>query len=103
MKWKILNKEFGPTYPCNRLLHRWFREGGEGGYGWLCGCSHGRFLFCTTCTAVLVMDDGDGAVRTYDCFMPHCRCVGDGGLTMVLHLTVDVWVMEDLQWFYASL
>ena len=39
------------------------------------------------------MDDDDGAgccdaVRTYDCFMPHCRCVGDGGLTMVLHLTV---------------
>ena len=21
---------------------------------------------------------------------------------IVLHLTVDVWVMEDLQWFYAS-
>ena len=37
------------------------REGGEGSYGWLCGCSHGRFPFCTTCTAVLVMDDGDDA------------------------------------------
>ena len=54
------------------------------------------------------MDDDDGAgccdaVRTYNCFMPHCRCVGDGGLTMVLCLTVDVWVMEDLQWFHASL
>ena len=52
------------------------------------------------------MDDDDGArccdaVRTYDCFMPHCRYMGDGGLTMVLCLTVDVWVMEDLQWFYA--
>ena len=39
------------------------------------------------------MDDDDGAgccdaVRTYDCFMPHCSCVGDGGLTMVLRLTV---------------
>ena len=37
------------------------------------------------------MDDDDDAgccdaVRTYDCFMPHCRCMGDGGLTMVLHL-----------------
>ena len=50
-----------------------------------------------------MMDDDDDAVRTYNCFMPHCRCVGDGGLTMVLCLTVDVWVMEDLQWFYASL
>ena len=84
------------------------REGGEGGYGWLCRCSHVRFPFCTACTAVLVTDDDDGAgccdaVRTYNCFMPHCRCVGDGGLTMVLCLTVDVWVMEDLQWFYASL
>ena len=60
---------------------------GEGGYGWLCGCSHFRFPFFTTCTAVLVMDDDDGgAVGTYNCFMPHCR-----------------WVMEDLQWFYASL
>ena len=60
---------------------------GEGGYGWLCRCSYLRFPFCTTCTAVLVMDDDDGgAVRTYDCFTPHCR-----------------WVMEDLQWFYASL
>ena len=49
------------------------------------------------------MDDDDGAVRTYDCFMPHCSYVGDGGLTMVLCLTVDVWVMEVLQWFYASL
>ena len=57
---------------------------------------------------MLMMDDDDGAgccdaVRTYDCFTPHCRCVVDGGLTMVLCLTVDVWVMEDLQWFYASL
>ena len=27
-KKKILNKEFGSTYPCNRLLHRWLgREG----------------------------------------------------------------------------
>ena len=27
-KMKILNKEFGSTYPCNRLLHRWLgREG----------------------------------------------------------------------------
>ena len=25
------------------------------------------------------------------------------GLMIVLHLTADVWVMEDLQWFYASL
>ena len=48
------------------------------------------------------MDD-DGTVRTYDCFMPHCRRMGDKGITMVLHLTVDEWVMEDLQWFYASL
>ena len=24
----ILNKEFGSTYPCNRLLHRWL--GGKG-------------------------------------------------------------------------
>ena len=66
---------------------------GEGGYRWLCRCSHVRFPFCTACTAVLVTDDDDGAgccdaVRTYNCFMPHCRCVGDGGLTMVLCLTV---------------
>ena len=28
LKWKILNKEFGSTYLCNRLLHRWLgREG----------------------------------------------------------------------------
>ena len=57
---------------------------------------------------MLVTDDDDGAeccdvVKTYNCFMPHCSCVVDGGLTMVLCLTVDVWVMEDLQWFYASL
>ena len=27
-KWKILNKEFGSTYLCNRLSHRWLgREG----------------------------------------------------------------------------
>ena len=27
-RWKILNKEFGSTYPCNRLLHRQLgREG----------------------------------------------------------------------------
>ena len=49
--------------------------------------------FSTTCTAVLVTDDGDGAgccdaVRTYNCFMPHCQCVGAGGLTIVLCLTV---------------
>ena len=38
---------------------------------------------------MLVMDDDDdddGAVRTYDCFTPHCR-----------------WMMEDLQWFDTSL
>ena len=78
---KILTKEFGSTYLCNRLSHRQL-GGWEGSYR----CSHLRFPFCTTCTAVLVMDDDDCAVRTYDCFMPHCRRV-----------------MEDLQWFYASL
>ena len=64
------------------------REGGEGSYWWLCGCSHIRFPFCTTCITVLVMDDDDDddAVMTYDCFTPHCRCMGDGGLTIVLHL-----------------
>ena len=61
LEWKFLNKEFGSTYPCNRLLHRWLGREGEGSYRWLCRCSHVRFLFCTTCTAVLVMDDGDGA------------------------------------------
>ena len=40
------------------------------------------------------MDDDDGAgccdaVRAYNCFTPHCRCVGDGGLTMVLCLTCN--------------
>ena len=43
-------------------------------------------ILVPTCTAVLVMDDDGGAVRTYDCFMPHCRRV-----------------MEDLQLFYTSL
>ena len=28
-KRKILNKEFGSTYPCNRLLHRWLRREGK--------------------------------------------------------------------------
>ena len=65
---------------------------GEGSYGWLCGCSHLRFPFYTACTAALMMDDDDGAgycdaVRIYDSFTPHCRCVGDGGFTMVLCLT----------------
>ena len=37
---------------------------------------------------MLVTDDDDdgGAVRTYNCFTPHCR-----------------WMMEDLQWFDSSL
>ena len=74
---KILNKEFRSTYLCNRLLHRAVREGGEGSYGWLCGCSHEILLFCTACAAVLMKDDG-----------------GDAG-----------WhdEVEDLQLFYASL
>ena len=29
------------------------------------------------------MDDDEGAVRTYNCFMPLCRCMSDEGLTMV--------------------
>ena len=57
-----------------------------GGYSGVVIDSH----FSTTCTAVLVTDDDDdddgGAVRTYNCGMPHCR-----------------WMMEDLQWFDASL
>ena len=27
LEWKILPKEFGPTYLCNRLSHRWLGEG----------------------------------------------------------------------------
>ena len=78
------------------------REGGEGSYRWLWGCSHRRFPFCTTCTAVLVTDDGDDAEccdavedlwlfyaslsvcewwRTYNCFMPHCN----DGVMIVFH------------------
>ena len=30
-----------------------------------------------------MMQDAVMKWRTYDCFMPHCQCVGDGGLTMV--------------------
>ena len=28
-EWKILTKEFGSTYLCNRLSHRWLGEGGR--------------------------------------------------------------------------
>ena len=61
---------------------------GEGGYGWLWRCSHKDSYFSTACTAVLVIDDDDddGAVRTYNCGMPHCR-----------------WMMEELQWLFISL
>ena len=49
------------------------------------------------------MDDDDGgAVRTYDCFMPHCRWVMED-LQWFYTSLVDEWVAEDLQWFYASL
>ena len=61
---------------------------GEGSYRWLCGCSHLRFPFCSAFTAALMMDDDDDAVRTYDCFNASLQ-MGDGGLTMVLCLTVD--------------
>ena len=56
---KFLTKEFGSTYLCNRLSHRWLGEGGEGGYRWLLRCSHKESHLSTTCTAVLVMDDED--------------------------------------------
>ena len=51
-----MTKEFGSTYLCNRLSQM-VRGGGEGGYGWLCRCSHKDSHFSTTCTAVLVTDD----------------------------------------------
>ena len=34
--WKILNKEVGSTYPCNRLLHRWLGKEGKAVTG---GCA----------------------------------------------------------------
>ena len=47
-------------------------------------------------------DDDDGAVRTYDCFTPHCRWMM-GDLQWFYAPLVDEWVTEDLQLFYASL
>ena len=83
---KFWLRKFGSTYLCNRLSHRWLGEG-EGGYGWLCRCSYKDSHFSMACTAVLVMDDDDddgGAVRTYNCGMPHCRWMNKWwGLTVV--------------------
>ena len=88
-----MNKEFGSTYLCNRLLHRWL--GGRGrwlrvvvevyswkipilyhlyccagdGWWWWCRmlwCSEDLWLFYAS---LLVC----GWWRTYDCFMPHCN------------------------------
>ena len=44
-----------------------------------------------------MMQDAVMKWRTYNCFMPHCRCAGDGGLMIVLCLTG----MTDLQLFFA--
>ena len=43
------------------------------------------------------MQDAVMKWRTVDCFMPHCWCAGDGGLMIVLCLTV----IMDLQLFFA--
>ena len=37
LKWTILTKEFGATYLCNRLSHRWLGTEGKGSCGWLPG------------------------------------------------------------------
>ena len=72
-----MTKEFGSTYLCNRLSHRWLGEG-EGSYRWLLRCSCKDSYLSTACTAVLVTDedddgdDDDAAVRSYNCGMPHC-------------------------------
>ena len=36
-KWTILTKEFGATYLCDRLSHRWLGTEGKGSCGWLPG------------------------------------------------------------------
>ena len=36
-KWTILTKEFGATYLCDRLSHRWLGTEGKGSCGWLLG------------------------------------------------------------------
>ena len=44
-----------------------------------------------------MMQDAVMQWRTYDCFIPHCRCAGDGELTIGLCLTG----MTDLRLFFA--
>ena len=39
-KWTILMKEFGATYLCDRLSHRWLGMEGKGSCGVVTGCSH---------------------------------------------------------------
>ena len=102
---KILNKEFGSPYLCNRLLHRQLGREEKAVMGGLCGCSHERFLFLyhllLLCwwRMMLMMQDAMIKWRTYNCFMPHWWCTGDGGLTMVpwAHEMMDLW------WFFTVL
>ena len=37
LKWGIWTKEFGATYLCDRLSHRWLGMEGKGSCGWLLG------------------------------------------------------------------
>ena len=93
LKWKFLNKEFWSIICVNRLLHRWLGREGKVVTGSLCGCSHGRFpfLYHLYCCA------GEG-------WWQWCRMLWwSGGLMIVLCLTVNVQVMEDLWLFYATL
>ena len=52
-KWTILTKEFGATYLCNRLLHRWLGTEGKGSCGWLPGAVIKRTPLCATYTGTV--------------------------------------------------
>ena len=43
-------KEFGATYLCDMLSHRWLGMVGEGSCGWLPGAVVKESPLCATCT-----------------------------------------------------
>ena len=53
LKWTILMKEFGATYLCNRLLHRWLGTEGKGSCGWLPGAVIKRTPLCAAYTGTM--------------------------------------------------